>query len=475
MYSEQQSPPPKPPKPINFRKKLTSKKQQSPPPKPPKPYKQFKKEFIYQTEQSLKSSHLQNRLDKENAKKKENKRREIKNTWIRNGLRLDEIQNKKHRTQKRKLIGNQIKEKYRIKEKFPSYEVINNPYIIKNTSIKSNNNTLINEYEQIDNPLEEEDFIFIDPVHKKKNIFSRFRSKGRKSPRKRGSIGGGRLNILEMKSLHKKRSSPIYRGLGNDMLMAYIYLIIKHNKSLCIAIGNKEKLKRDFNPNYIGLSYELGSGKTNKLVYDGGLKTLSKFINSCKNRFFIIPLSMEYPTSGAHFNLLIGDNENNIIERFEPYGSVINEKVHTQFDKEFQTFLKKQKLDFTYIKPEEFIKKNSFQELEEKQIDQEIGSIRKDDYRGYCGMWSVWFIDLKMNNPNLSSKKLLDDSLKKMKGKNFRRFIRNYTNHIIEVRKMVLEGTDKECKSSIEGKSPNYSLFKHCVNKFVRNNLDKYF
>ena len=27
-------------------------------------------------------------------------------------------------------------------------------------------------------------------------------------------------------------------------------------------------------------------------------------------------------------NLLIGDNENNIIERFEPYGSVINEKVH---------------------------------------------------------------------------------------------------------------------------------------------------
>ena len=113
MYSEQLSPPPKPPKPINFRKKLTSKKQQSPPPKPPKPYKQFKKEFIYQTEQSLKSSHLQNRLDKENAKKKENKRREIKNTWIRNGLRLDEIQNKKYRTQKRKLIGNQIKEKYK--------------------------------------------------------------------------------------------------------------------------------------------------------------------------------------------------------------------------------------------------------------------------------------------------------------------------------------------------------------------------
>ena len=62
-----------------------------------------------------------------------------------------------------------------------------------------------------------------------------------------------------------------------------------------------------------------------------------------------------------------------------------------------------------------------------------------------------------------------------MKKRNFRKFIRNYANHIIEVRKMVLEEIDTDCKQTKGGMSPDYQLFKKCVNEFVKRKLDKYF
>ena len=37
----------------------------------------------------------------------------------------------------------------------------------------------------------------------------------------------------------------------------------------------------------------------------------------------------------------------------------------------------------------------------------------------------------------MSSKELLALSLKKMRGKNFRKFIRNYTNFLVEMRKVI--------------------------------------
>ena len=119
--------------------------------------------------------------------------------------------------------------------------------------------------------------------------------------------------------------------------------------------------------------------------------------------------------------------------------------------------------------------KLAFQELEETQIDDQVASMRRDDYRGYCGMWSIWFVDMRMRNPEMSSKELLAMSLKKMKGKNFRKFIRNYTNFLVEMRKIIMEKTDKDCRKNNNGKSPDYDFFKVCVSKYIEQHLDKYF
>ena len=290
---------------------------------------------------------------------------------------------------------------------------------------------------------------------------------------------GGAVSIMRKTSL-KRRNSPMYKGLGYDMLMAYVYLIKKYKHTLCIAIGDKKTIKGTFDPTYVGLVYERSSNK-NVMNYHGGLEELNNFIKKCKKRFFAIPLSIEYPDSGPHFNILIGDNKNKLIERFEPYGAYVDEKVHEHFDKDLKAFLKKFNLYFSYKNPDEFCPASGFQELEENNIQKKKASVRKNDYRGYCGMWSMWFIEMKIRNPDLPSDKLLKKALKEMRRLKdnkkekftYRRFVRNYKDHIIEMRSEIMREGGVDCRT---GKlSPDYSTFKKCAKTFMDKKLDDFF
>ena len=291
---------------------------------------------------------------------------------------------------------------------------------------------------------------------------------------------GGALSIIRKKSIGKRRNNSVYKGLGYDMLMAYVYLIKHYRSSLCIAIGDKRTIQRTFDPTYVGLIFER-TGNKNELIYHGGLIDLFNFIKNCKKRFFAIPVSMEYPDSGPHFNILIGDNKRKIIERFEPYGALVDEKVHENFDKDFKSFLKQKKLDFTYKNPDEFCPATGFQELEENNIQKKKASVRRNDYRGYCGMWSIWFIEMKMRNPDLPSDKLLKKALSEMKklkiNKNdtftYRKFVRNYKEHIITMRKQIMREGGVNC--DVDGKSPDYQTFKRCAKVFMDKKLDDFF
>jgi hypothetical protein len=399
--------------------------------------------------------------NRERARQKEIKNQEFREHFFRNGK---ELKNKAYRTKIRKQIGNNLRRRFELRENVPEFNTVNNIVFKPTEKNSSNSFVMINNVPTI-SPTK---------ISPRRGIFSRMRGK-RRPTRKRSSVGGGhKINILEKKSMHKRRNSPIYKGLGSDLIMSYIYLMIKHKKLLSIAIGNKATLKKNPNPTYIGLVYSHKNNKNN-LEYDGGMKALSNFMLNCKTRFFMVPISMEYPNSGAHFNLLLGDTKTGVLERFEPYGSVVNEKVHDNFDKDIKSFLKTHDIDLKYKKPKDFIQQKGFQELEEVQIDDRLGSVRRDDYRGYCGMWSIWFVDMRMRNPEMSSKELLALSLKKMKGKNFRKFIRNYTNFLVEMRKIIMEKTDKDCRKNNNGKSPDYDFFKVCVSKFIEQHLDEYF
>jgi hypothetical protein len=500
--------PEKPPKPT---KKSKNNYQRSiAPPKPPKPTKKSKNNYqrtrktqprnvemymgepIYREsaynmrgitrkykENTYRKMAFQERIEREDQERqmeKEKRNQEFREHFFRNGK---ELNNKEYRTKMRRQIGNNLRRRKEMMMNKPEFNMVNNtvfpqPIEVDDESSNENNFVLVSKKNFRNVPKRNVKKGFLSRITNKISI-PRRRSRIRYPTRQRSSVGGGhRINLIEKKSMHKRRNSPIYKGLGSDLIMSYIYLMIKHKQLLTIAIGDKEKLKKNPNPTYIGLVYSYKNNE-NSLEYDGGMKDLSKFMLNCKTRFFMVPVSMEYPNSGAHFNLLLGDTKTDVLERFEPYGSVINEKVHDNFDKAIQSFLKTHDIDLKYKKPKDFIQQKGFQELEEVQIEDQLGSVRRDDYRGYCGMWSIWFVDMRMKNPNISSKELLALSLKKMKGKNFRRFIRNYTNYLIEMRKVIMEKTDKDCRKNNNGKSPDYDFFKVCVSKFVNEHLDEYF
>ena len=456
-------PPKKPPKPKGYGTKKIS-----PPKKPPKPYGYRAPPTSYYDFRGLpereKASRFSrwsyaNRLEQEYKEKKRKEDEAFRNKWQRNGYRLNEERNKSYRKGKRAEIHKELKKRIFA----PDYQSVSNKSSLKDES------SFEGSFEVID-----PNKISIPQIREKpkkrtfKNLF-----------RRRRKVGGA-VSIMKKQSVKKRRNSPMYKGLGYDMLMAYVYLIKKYRDTLCIAIGDKTTLKGTFDPTYVGLVYERKQGK-NDFTYHGGIRELSEFIKKCKKRFFAIPLSIEYPDSGPHFNILIGDNETKVIERFEPYGAYLDEKVHESLDRDFKMFLKNFGLDFTYKNPDEFCPASGFQEIEENNIQKKKASVRRNDYRGYCGMWSVWFIEMKMRNPDLPSDKLLKKALKEMQrlksSKNqkftYRKFVRNYKDHIIEIRNGIIKEGGIEC--GVGEKSPNYSTFQRCAKLFMDKKLDEFF
>ena len=70
------------------------------------------------------------------------------------------------------------------------------------------------------------------------------------------------------------------------------------------------------------------------------------------------------------------------------------------------------------------------------------GSIqKKSDPGGFCGAWSLYFLDLKLTFPNHSTGEIMRkafDALEKDKH-SFRSFIRNYSNFIITQRSKLVK------------------------------------
>lgn len=244
-----------------------------------------------------------------------------------------------------------------------------------------------------------------------------------------------------------KKNSPIkgkklnFEGSSFDLENGFNYIMDKHNNiKILIPLNLKYS-------SYIGLLYYYEEElKKNKLIYLG--KSLRKDIINNNKRFLVIPLTIFYPTGEQpfpHFNLIIIDMKKKVIERFEPYGSIVTLETHNKFDKDFKKFLIKKNMlkEFKYHNSKAISPYKSFQEIEEEEVKKGEASERSEDLHGYCTSWAIWFLDLKMKYPNIKSGDLMQKSLKKLtkkkKDKNdnlrsYRNFIRNYTYYLVKKR-----------------------------------------
>ena len=89
---------------------------------------------------------------------------------------------------------------------------------------------------------------------------------------------------------------------------------------------------------------------------DKKLEVYKKSSEKIKKRFIIIPISIELSNDNSHANILIIDNVNKVISRFEPHGALspdgffFNEKL---LDMNLKNKLKNIFEDYTYKQPKD--------------------------------------------------------------------------------------------------------------------------
>jgi ankyrin repeat protein len=258
-------------------------------------------------------------------------------------------------------------------------------------------------------------------------------------PLKKSSI---MININEGQSI----KFSTFTGSTLDVLIGLIYLLKKHksacstltknfieNTDLCDyyrSIGIIMNTRCDFlNFEIVWVQYKL------HLVDHFDLN----FLNCIKNknkRFIIIPIGIEL-REGAHANYIIYDKKNNEIHRFEPHGNTVNglnyngPLLDNLLEKKFKNIIN----DIIYIKPSDYLPKIGFQLLDIAEKKKNLGDI------GFCALWAIWYVDMRLLYPDLSLNKLVNKLFITLRKNNisFKNMIRNYSINIIKIRDDIFD------------------------------------
>ncbi|MBA42598.1 MAG: hypothetical protein CMF62_01130 [Magnetococcales bacterium] len=201
---------------------------------------------------------------------------------------------------------------------------------------------------------------------------------------------------------------------------------------------------------YIGFSFELSPylvmwRSENHYYIHRDLKfNLLKPLNNDKVRFILLKLTLVPSSQGTHANILLYDKKTNTMERFDPYGAIPYlkaDKMDKLFEEKFREIINKP--NFKYLSPSQYMGKVSFQLLSN---DSSIDVKKLGDPHGYCLAWTFWYLEMRLQNPEVHPKKLVEMSVDKIKAtrkkdsKNpFIDFIRNYAFELTESKNKVLK------------------------------------
>ncbi len=232
-------------------------------------------------------------------------------------------------------------------------------------------------------------------------------------------------------------------------------------------------------------------GYNAKFLLNNGLEKLFKLYVECRKRkkILCVELSLRgkdlFGKTLGHANMLIFNYKTFTLERYEPHG----EKTGFGFDSDYvDKVLEKLALFFRdmgqiikYIPPNLTCplfkgKKKGFQELEaQNKIDERVRinllNALKFEKVGYCVMWSMFIMDLRLRFPEVKPVKLFSTALESINdkgGDSLNRFIRGFTNRFVDDLRETFEGYDEELLKDIKtiSKADNAKLLKR-VNKLL--------
>lgn len=137
-------------------------------------------------------------------------------------------------------------------------------------------------------------------------------------------------------------------------------------------------------------------------------KISSKFDECLKNvikkDLIFIYLAVDYEDT-SHANIIVIDNKNSKIERFEPYGSINNIKnleLDSFLKHKLQTSLKKYiKKKFKYYRPFDYQNLYDFQHISNEYLR------AINESKGLCVAWTFWYLEHRILNHNIDAKILI--------------------------------------------------------------------
>ena len=250
-----------------------------------------------------------------------------------------------------------------------------------------------------------------------------------------------KTSIILPQGKKSRVTTNLYDPTPLSLMTSMLYLAFKFPDN-CVVIPFDRVNRRSSEP------YDQ---KIASLVWYESSKTLRppknfwqafKKCEKTSKRFIIFPLTIEWKKNqGSHANFMIYDKKLKTLERFEPYGDLPS----PQLDKTLKdTFVKKIGPDFLkkYYPPPAFCPDESFQELQEKE--QKI--VSSDRLPGFCQAWSSWYADLRLSNPEIPPKELVDLAFKKIKKdkRSFTDFIRSYADFQNEWNNIVVGHPNKQ-------------------------------
>ena len=258
----------------------------------------------------------------------------------------------------------------------------------------------------------------------------------------------------ELDELEKKGETIVtICGYSNIESLFYLYLIKKY-KSKCVAKKTNLLDKQD---TLLGMSINIKM----KLTKEEEAEMREQFINLAKTltkcikkgeETIIIPLNYYkgfLPV--GHSNVLIYRRRTNAIEHFEPHGGEFKESEKEQanierkidfFIRIFNAELKKDNIHaVTYVAATNVCPYlQGLQTLENNSVLKKS----KGEPSGYCSIWSMFFAELCLKNPDKSSEEILEDiynylTTKENANNYLKKVIRGYSGYIVETVNIYLK------------------------------------
>jgi ankyrin repeat protein len=289
-----------------------------------------------------------------------------------------------------------------------------------------------------------------------------------------------RCEIVSGKEVNVDLST--FTGITLDVLVGLIYLLEKYPFT-CTSL-NMDFMENEGICNYyrsLGIEIDHRCEYLNfeiiwafhKLHFSTNFtENIQKCLKSKpKKRYVIIPIAIILK-KGSHANYLIIDMQKNELERFEPNGANPPHKFHYNpmfldniLKKKFQEMIP----DLKYFAPHTFLPKIGFQLMDSyENNERKIG-----DPNGFCAIWSIWYVDMRMKHNALPRDKLVKIMISDIKKKNvpFKNLIRNYSIEIVSERDKLLKLAKLDINDWLNSKFSDEQLL--TINNALKERIQK--